>query len=256
MSNYNGRKAKSWRNRRHLAGGESVLADAEPLRPIILELRSRMSWSSVAHLCGTTSHRHMREIADGTIKRVNHDLAQRIREASGKTPEGGSRWVNARGARRRTQALCALGYSIAKQARESGCGERTLKIIINGRVDSITADTDQLVRRMYDRLCMVIPAASDANDQGGITRARKRAEAEGWSPPLAWDDIDRDALPAGSRYGAQRAQVAEQDATYTDDEARKAWLAYRRGDTSDWAYAGYRVAERRRRRAQKTEAAA
>lgn len=190
MTNYNGRKAKSWRTRRYLAGGGSVLADAEPLRPIILELRSRMSWPAVARLCGTTSHRHVREIADGTIRRVNHDMAANIRAAAGRTLDDGKSLVTALGARRRMQALMALGYSAATLSTESGYTEGNMKKLVRGDLDVITAATHKRMRDTFDRLCMTPPVARNRNEKAWITRNQNRAEAAGWPVPLAWDCID------------------------------------------------------------------
>lgn len=201
MSTYDGRRAKAWRTRRHLAGGGSVLADAEPLRPILHELRSRMSWTSVALLCGTTSHRHVREIADGTVRRINHDMAAAIRAAAGQTPMEGGSWVSSLGARRRLQALIALGYTVPQLSEASGYSQSPMKAVIRGEVDVIRADTHALVCDLFERLCMRMPTAATKHERAWVKRQKARAVAEGWPPPLAWDDIDDPAeQPTGVGY--------------------------------------------------------
>ena len=197
---YNARRAKAWRARRHAAGGGSTLADTEPLRPILHELHERMSWVAVAHLCGTSSHRHVRQIAEGEIQRINHDLAARIRAAAGKTLEQGGNRINARGAVRRLRALIALGYSSAQLAEAIGYSEGPMKILVQGKRDWIRADTDRRIRDAYERLSMRLPKPQTHHERAWVTRSQERARRMGWAVPLAWDDIDRDEMPRGTTH--------------------------------------------------------
>lgn len=59
---------------------------------------------------------------------------------------------------------------------------------------------------------------------------------------------------AGKLYGAPylnvtRTRVEDDEDRYTQDEARRAAMAYQRGDKSEWALIGRRIYERRNRRA-------
>lgn len=190
------RAMKSYRARRHALGGGSVLADATPLRPILHDMHARMSWASVGLLVGTT-HTHISAVAHGRTKRIHPDLFRRILENSRNTPDSGRTWVASTGAMRRVRALHALGYSAARLAREVGdYSEGNMKQLMRGGKTVIYADTDKAIRDAYERLSMRLPEVLDKYDQGAVTRSRNTARINGWHPPLAWDDIDRDLEPA------------------------------------------------------------
>lgn len=84
-------------------------------------------------------------------------------------------------ARRRLQALMAMGWPLDAIAEQVGRTGRTVSELLNARVDRITLATDQTVRDVYQRLHM-IPGPSDG--------ARLRAAHRGFYAPLAWDNID------------------------------------------------------------------
>lgn len=195
---YRRRVMKSYHSRRLANGGQSSLVDATPLQPILTELRTRMSWTAVAALVGTSSHGHVAAIANGQVQRINADLFRRILEASRRTPDTGGMRVNARSAERRVRALHALGYSVAMIAREiDGYSEGQLKALMRGEKTVIRADRDKLIRDAYERLSMRLPTPGDKYERGAVTRARTHARHNGWAAPLAWNDIDRDAAPTG-----------------------------------------------------------
>lgn len=89
--------------------------------------------------------------------------------------------VDATGAVRRLQALCAVGWSADEVAKllgmpRAGSHIRTLE---RGRQATIYARTDRAIRALYDEISMK-PGPSDV--------ARQLAQQRGWAPPLAWDD--------------------------------------------------------------------
>lgn len=89
----------------------------------------------------------------------------------------GHRRIDATGTRRRLRALAALGWPMRDLSVELGWEPtRAQKLTAAGHV---WADTAADVRLLYDRLSMT---------PGPSLKTRRRAEAAGWLPPLAWDD--------------------------------------------------------------------
>lgn len=96
--------------------------------------------------------------------------------------------VDAVGTRRRIQALAWVGWSIPQLATRAGIDKQSLHRAI--RHDQVTAATATAIRDLYDELWNVAPTPLDRHASAAITRTRNRARAEGWHPPMAWDDID------------------------------------------------------------------
>lgn len=65
----------------------------------------------------------------------------------------------------------------------------------------------------------------------------------------------RDDVPGG-RSAAQRARIAREDATWTDDESNAAHFRYAKGERGDYVRQGHRVYIRRQRRARGARALA
>ena len=93
-------------------------------------------------------------------------------------------WVPAHGARRRLQALAALGWSTRVIAEKIGSHYRPLLKISSGERESVRLDNHQRIARVFRELSAVVPSGHSAN----ITRGW--AAKNGYAPPLAWDDID------------------------------------------------------------------
>lgn len=98
-----------------------------------------------------------------------------------------------RGAHRRIQALVARGWSIAKLADALSMGRSNLCTVLHA--EHITLAMHDRISTLYDRLWNIAPPRQAARDAASYTRARNFAEAHGWLPPLAWDDIDADDEP-------------------------------------------------------------
>lgn len=112
--------------------------------------------------------------------------------------------VSALGAKRRLEALMALGWSADALAAELAWGHRN---DVN-RIRSckwLERKTNESINVLFDRLCMT-PGPS------AITKTR--AARQGWLPPLAWDDIDNDPHPPNP-------QPVEMDILNLDDPKKK-----------------------------------
>jgi hypothetical protein len=98
--------------------------------------------------------------------------------------------VPALGSTRRVRALIAIGHTKAHIERVTGVAHTTLWQITAGIQPIILASTADAIARVYEQLAPV-PGQSE--------RSRKRAEANGWYGPEAWDrDIDDPAADPGA----------------------------------------------------------
>ncbi|AEI11843.1 hypothetical protein Celgi_1324 [Cellulomonas gilvus ATCC 13127] len=111
--------------------------------------------------------------------------------------------VDATGAMRRVRALVAIGWSVRALELRTGLGRQALDRLAAGEPRCL-ARTAIDVRRAYDELWDSAPTGA------GATKARKRAAAAGWVPPLAWDD---DAIddPAAHPAAAPPTQSVHDD---------------------------------------------
>lgn len=182
------RKCKDYHYRRHVMGG-STTVPADASREVLTHLAARMSYSAIARALGT-SHNYVTKIVRGEIKRVSPERAEAIRRLHSHRPDDTSH-VTPLGARRRLQALHALGYSWARIASEiDGYSLTGIKDLVTGRSPVIEAQHDLAIREVYNRLSMKLPTSSNVSERSGITRARNVSRERGWPPPLAWDSID------------------------------------------------------------------
>lgn len=113
--------------------------------------------------------------------------------------------VDPTGTRRRLQALVALGHQRKNIAGRLGWSSRTFyEIVRNDR--PVLAATRAAVIDLYDELSMTLPAPGP-----GATRARNSAAAQGWLPPLAWDDdlIDDPSYQPTLSGGPDRRDLLE-----------------------------------------------
>lgn len=99
-------------------------------------------------------------------------------------------FIPAHGARRRIQALLALGWRHEDISAAGGFTPRRSPTILHQPGSWITRATHDAVAVAYDALSMT---------PGPSARTRRRAEQLGYAPPLAWDDDaidDPGATPA------------------------------------------------------------
>jgi hypothetical protein len=113
------------------------------------------------------------------------------------------------GARRRLQALSAMGYSREDLAVLLGT-QAAVITNVRGRQPYVTAAMWCRIADVYDRYSMT---------PGPSARARKDAERAGWLPPLAWDDDQIDlpwGVPSDERQGSRgrRTDLEEVERLY------------------------------------------
>lgn len=102
---------------------------------------------------------------------------------------------------RRLQALVAVGYSQARIAALLGVPSAELRV--KGRT-RVTAARARAVRELYDELWDTPPAAERRGEKISVSLARAQAEANGWAPPMAWDDDSIDDPGAEPAEGWRR----------------------------------------------------
>jgi hypothetical protein len=116
--------------------------------------------------------------------------------------------VDATGTRRRLQALMASGWNIELLATELGRRPHTLHRTMTSA--SVTARTVHDVASLYQRLCDATPPRATSEQRAAADAAQAHAAAQGWLPPLAWDDIDTDTTPSAPTAGpSQRNDIDE-----------------------------------------------
>lgn len=89
--------------------------------------------------------------------------------------------VPALGSVRRLQALAAIGWTMRDICTRAGIQHRYGADLIWSKYPTMHADRAAAITKVYDELHMTPGPSSESR-----TRARNR----GWSPPLAYDDID------------------------------------------------------------------
>lgn len=118
-------------------------------------------------------------------RRVRKDTLERILAIPLDLADGAK--VDATGTTRRVQALMALGWSSAKIGRRLGILTSNMAPLVHGQRQVVKTTADA-VRDLYDELSMTLPPQETHRDKIAASRARNMAKANGWLPPLAWDD--------------------------------------------------------------------
>lgn len=143
--------------------------------------------------------------------RMRIDRAQRILAIS--VP----RLVGVTGARRRLQALGAIGWDLRALERESGINRMSLQKVRSGQTSATRGDLAQRIGQLYDRLWDQAPPTKTPYQRRAVTAQLNRALSLGWAPPLAWDDIDD---PDEQPTGWQRSRREDEHRTPAATEAR------------------------------------
>jgi hypothetical protein len=99
--------------------------------------------------------------------------------------------------RRRLQALISIGWAPELLAAELGRRPSSLQCSITGQ--SVTTRTARDVAALYERPWNTKPPQATSKQRAAFDAARTHAAAQGWLPPLAWDDIDTDPTPPAER---------------------------------------------------------
>lgn len=179
-------------------------------------------------------------------RRVNSIAARRILAVPvPEVPVESWARVCADGPRRRAQALAAIGWPLAWQARQIGMLPADYHHFVAG--SGISARYAARVRVLYEQYWDVDAPPS----LRGTSRVREAARRNGWLPPMAWDD-DLIDLPESELRAALEARVARMDW----DELVSCRRAYRAGDRSPLIVAARREYARRRPNREPREVAA
>ncbi|MFB6873712.1 hypothetical protein [Streptomyces sp. NPDC056323] len=159
-------------NSRRVASGPTTAH----VRNLIAQGWSR---SQIADVSGCTEAAVAR-VARGVHPTVRADLSRRILAAQPTIRTVNERTsVAAIGTIRRVRALIAVGYPLIAIAEASGITKTALGHIVNHENDTLTARHARAVAATY---------RAWSERPGTSVRSRKRAVANGWPPPAAWDD--------------------------------------------------------------------
>jgi AraC-like DNA-binding protein/DNA-binding CsgD family transcriptional regulator len=174
--------------------------DSGPTRAHIEDLRAAgIGVDQIAKLAGLSSS-HVRGLiypsstGKPPYQRVRRETAERILAVPVEdSSRAANSHVDATGTRRRLQALIAVGWAQAWLARELHRSPANFRRSMTA--DTVTARTAQLVNEMYERLWAAPLPQQTSSQRNASDAARAHAVAQGWLPPLAWDDIDTDPDP-------------------------------------------------------------
>jgi len=177
---------------------DTGLVDAEPVREHVQLLGEfGIGYRQVGKVAGVSysTMGHLLYNQPATL-RITKATAEKLLAV---TPDishiASTKGVPARGARRRLQALCRIGWSQARLSRELGGKRLIVNEIVGGRKQTIAKSTHVKVAELYERLWATEPAHDDHRSLITFNRARNAAAARRWVPPLGWDDIDTDVTP-------------------------------------------------------------
>lgn len=179
------------RHNRGVELGRRVFVDPRPAVEHVANLNAAgMSFAVMAKASGLTTHT-LRVLH--TRKAIHPDTARRILATRPAVHPG--HLVPAYRATRRLQALAYLGWTSTELAAHTGVSRSTIIVLTAGAWE-VRASTVLAVRRTYDTLWDKTPPPGTRGQNAGHAKTRAHARRQGWAPPAAWDDIDRDDAPA------------------------------------------------------------
>jgi hypothetical protein len=174
--------------------------DAEIVRAHLEYLHANdMPFATIARLAGIgpTTIGSLRGIGRAATVQVRAEVAARILAVQ---PEigltGRCGYVEGTATFRRLQALQALGFTQKFLSDRLGSHDKHLDL---EQPRMVRAAFVEDVRRLYDELWDQDPARFGLRPSA-ITVARNRAAANGWPPPLAWDDDEIENPNAQPRH--------------------------------------------------------
>jgi hypothetical protein len=177
-----------WIKRYRLAAsrnGGRTTVDSAPVIAHLRTLRQTMSLGAIA-AAGNSSTSHLSRLLRGDHPTLRVATATALLSVRADQPVD-KHFVSALGARRRLQALAAIGYTFERLAPIVDYTRYNVRILANGDRDWISSAVDQRIRTAYNRLHMQPPVPANHHEQAGITKVKARAIAKGWAPAFAWD---------------------------------------------------------------------
>lgn len=125
--------------------------------------------------------------------------------------------IDARGTRRRLQALARCGWTAPALTTRSETPITATALARLFTADRVTARNARLVVALYDALWDHQPPLDTPTQRAMSKRTADRARRRRWAVPLAWDDIDTDDSPAPARV--RRPADEKKPAPLVDDIA-------------------------------------
>lgn len=151
--------------------------------------RAGMSLGDIAARSGISRSR-IGKIAEGAPKRIMRTTQDAILGIPlprvGTTPHRPG-FIDATGARRRLQALAALGFTRAEVSRRVGVSARTLGDVRRGDQGRILIAHNQAITRVYEQLWNQRPE-DHGTAPNTASRLRAYAARQGWKRPADLDD--------------------------------------------------------------------
>lgn len=187
--------------------GIERLVDAEPLREHVAALKEAgLSQWDIAIAAGWKSRNALADAL--TRKKVTPRTMARVMAVQAPPASRRNGYVDATASRRRLQALAVMGWPSRQIAARLGrLDQQTYLYVQNGRTTTVRRRTEDDIARLYDELW---------DQPGPSTRTAAHARAQGWAPPLAWDEdsiVDPNARPVGARASsasqARREELIE-----------------------------------------------
>jgi lambda repressor-like predicted transcriptional regulator len=158
--------------------GEEVRMDKAPILAHIADLQAQgWSVSQIARAAGK-SQSTLSSVMCRPHKTVNRATGRAILAVTGPKRDLQS-MTSALGSARRVRALYALGHLQARIAKQTGLHRDAIGDLLWGRTSRVTERHAIAIRCAYDVLSMEL---------GDSDRNRATAKAQGWVPPLAWDE--------------------------------------------------------------------
>jgi hypothetical protein len=186
-------------------------------------LNETMTWPQIGDLAGC-DHGNLREIANGHVPVILCSTQNKILAVQPQISAPGKP-VDATGTTRRVRGLRALGYSPAFIAKAFGFSETHVRLLSRGDQPTVRHRIAVKVAAVFTELATV-PAPRSTS----ATMSRNYAQAHGWAPPGAWDDIDDpNAVPdwtghCGSDRGYWMHQRQQLPMCPRCEQAHEAWL--------------------------------
>ncbi|WP_020580165.1 hypothetical protein [Actinopolymorpha alba] len=178
-----------------------------PAGPVAAHVRALMAAGASQHAIADASgvnHRIITFILRGQPT-IHTTTAERLRAVTAAATRNRTRptgQVPNIGARRRIQALRAIGWTTADIAHHADLSPSLIRDILARRGSTITRTVHDGIRSAYDALAMT---------PGPSKTSRTRALARGWAPPLAWDDDTMDDPNSQPHQGNDTADVDQDE---------------------------------------------
>lgn len=171
------------RNKVNRQLGRASRVPADLAQAHLKTLSETMTWPQIGTLAGC-DYGNLREIANGHVPVILCSTQNKILAVQPQISAPGKP-VDATGTTRRVRGLRALGYSPAFIAKAFGFSETHVRLLSRGDQPTVRHRIAVKVAAVFAELATV-PAPRSTS----ATMSRNYAQAHGWAPPGAWDDID------------------------------------------------------------------